>query len=288
MSLYEHARLVQGSLFSHTIQIPLDAISFTGDWPSVLIEQLRLGKICGLSGKLLILLLVSTLIGTLNAIALAQSFQNTETIILLHGLGRTRWSMRTMEKALTQRGYHVFNIGYPSTTKAIPTLATDLHTQIQACCHAGRTHFVTHSLGGIVVRSHLTQHSPGNLGRVVMLSPPNKGSELVDVFGKVRLFTLLLGPASTQLSTLPSSIPNQPNQQGSVDFERGVITGNWSFNPVTSWLIPGPDDGRVSVQSAQVAGMADFLVVPSTHTFIMSSKTVIEQTINFLRNGTFG
>ena len=213
--------------------------------------------------------------------------EETENVIVLHGLGRTRRSMRTMEKALTQRGYRVFNIGYPSTTKAIPDLAAELHVQVQHCCHTNQTHFVTHSLGGILVRSYLTHYPLDNLGRVVMLSPPNKGSELVDVLGKVGAFTFILGPASGQLSTQPSGIPNQLNQRGPVDFELGVITGNRSFNPLTSWLIPGPDDGRVSVNSAQVAGMADFLVVPRTHTFIMSSQTVIEQTVNFLRTGKF-
>ena len=218
---------------------------------------------------------------------LAALAEETENVILLHGLGRTRGSMRTMEKALTQRGYRVFNIGYPSTTKAIPELAVDLHLQIQHCCHIGRTHFVTHSLGGILARFYLTQYPLDNLGRVVMLSPPNKGSELLDVLGKVEAFTFILGPASGQLGTQPSSIPNQLNQRGPIDFELGVITGNRSFNPLTSWLIPGADDGRVSVNSARVAGMADFLVLPRTHTFIMSSQTAIDQTVNFLRHGKF-
>ena len=234
----------------------------------------------------LVFSILSVLVLTVSPITPVAS-ADTENVILLHGLGRSRWSMRTMEKALTQSGYRVFNMGYPSTTKAIPDLAAELHVQVQHCCHTNRTHFVTHSLGGILVRSYLTHYPLDNLGRVVMLSPPNKGSELVDVLGKVGAFTFILGPASGQLSTQPSGIPNQLNQRGPVDFELGVITGNRSFNPLTSWLIPGPDDGRVSVNSAQVAGMADFLVVPRTHTFIMSSRTVIEQTVNFLRTGKF-
>ncbi len=241
---------------------------------------------CRLLLRRLVFSILSVLVLTVSPITPVAS-ADTENVILLHGLGRSRWSMRTMEKALTQSGYRVFNMGYPSTTKAIPDLAAELHVQVRHCCHTNRTHFVTHSLGGILVRSYLTHYPLDNLGRVVMLSPPNKGSELVDVLGKVGAFTFILGPASRQLSTQPSSIPNQLNQRGPVDFELGVITGNRSFNPLTSWLIPGPDDGRVSVNSAQVAGMADFLVVPRTHTFIMSSRTVIEQTVNFLRTGKF-
>ena len=241
---------------------------------------------CRLLLRRLVFSILSVLVLTVSPITPVAS-ADTENVILLHGLGRSRWSMRTMEKALTQSGYRVFNMGYPSTTKAIPDLAAELHVQVQHCCHTNQTHFVTHSLGGILVRSYLTHYPLDNLGRVVMLSPPNKGSELVDVLGKVGAFTFILGPASGQLSTQPSGIPNQLNQRGPVDFELGVITGNRSFNPLTSWLIPGPDDGRVSVNSAQVAGMADFLVVPRTHTFIMSSRTVIEQTVNFLRTGKF-
>ena len=241
---------------------------------------------CRLLLRRLVFSILSVLVLTVSPITPVAS-ADTENVILLHGLGRSRWSMRTMEKALAQSGYRVFNMGYPSTTKAIPDLAAELRAQVQHCCHTNQTHFVTHSLGGILVRSYLTHYPLDNLGRVVMLSPPNKGSELVDVLGKVGAFTLILGPASGQLSTQPSSIPNQLNQRGPVDFELGVITGNRSFNPLTSWLIPGPDDGRVSVNSAQVAGMADFLVVPRTHTFIMSSRTVIEQTVNFLRTGKF-
>ncbi len=241
---------------------------------------------CRLLLRRLVFSILSVLVLTVSPITPVAS-ADTENVVLLHGLGRSRWSMRTMEKALTQSGYRVFNMGYPSTTKAIPDLAAELHVQVQHCCHTNQTHFVTHSLGGILVRSYLTHYPLDNLGRVVMLSPPNKGSELVDVLGKVGAFTLILGPASGQLSTQPSSIPNQLNQRGPVDFELGVIAGNRSFNPLTSWLIPGPDDGRVSVNSAQVAGMADFLVVPRTHTFIMSSRTVIEQTVNFLRTGKF-
>ena len=241
---------------------------------------------CRLLLRRLVFSILSVLVLTVSPITPVAS-ADTENVVLLHGLGRSRWSMRTMEKALTQSGYRVFNMGYPSTTKAIPDLAAELRAQVQHCCHTNQTHFVTHSLGGILVRSYLTHYPLDNLGRVVMLSPPNKGSELVDVLGKVGAFTLILGPASGQLSTQPSSIPNQLNQRGPVDFELGVIAGNRSFNPLTSWLIPGPDDGRVSVNSAQVAGMADFLVVPRTHTFIMSSRTVIEQTVNFLRTGKF-
>ena len=117
-----------------------------------------------------------------------------------------------------------------------------------------------------------------------MLSPPNSGSELVDALRNNSLFRMGLGPSGQQLGTDPASIPNQ---LGPLNFEVGIITGTRSLNPLFSWLIPGKDDGKVSVENAKAPDMTDFLVVPHTHTFIMNSKVVIAQTLHFLRNGTF-
>ena len=67
----------------------------------------------------------------------------------------------------------------------------------------------------------------------------------------------------------------------------GIITGSRSLNPLTSWLVTGEDDGKVSVESAQLEGMADFLVVPNTHTFIMNSSQVAQEVVHFLEQGSF-
>ena len=122
------------------------------------------------------------------------------------------------------------------------------------------------------------------LGRVVMLSPPNNGSEVVDLLDDYGLFRTGLGPAALELSTDESGMPNR---LGPVDFELGVITGNRSINPLFSWWIPGEDDGQVSVEGARVTGMTDFLVLPATHTFIMNDSQAIEQTLFFLERGRF-
>jgi pimeloyl-ACP methyl ester carboxylesterase len=194
--------------------------------------------------------------------------------------------MRPLERTLSAWGYRVVNLTYPANREAIQDLAQRLHTKLAECCAAPsrRVHFVTHSLGGIVLRYYLKTHRIENLGRVVMLSPPNGGSELVDLMGRLPVVRQHLGPSRRQLSTDASSLPAQ---LGPVDFELGVITGNWSWNPVSSWVIPGPDDGKVSVERAKVAGMNDFLVVAHSHTFIMSSPSVIAQTLTFLREGKF-
>ncbi len=161
-----------------------------------------------------------------------------------------------------------------------------LDGEVEQCCLSSEKplHFVTHSLGGILVRAYLAQKRPDNLGRVVMLSPPNQGSQLVDELRDSPLFQWATGPAGQELGTDPS---NLPNRLGPADFEVGIITGSRSLNPLTSWLVTGEDDGKVSVESAQLEGMADFLVVPNTHTFIMNSSQVALEVVHFLEQGSF-
>lgn len=206
-------------------------------------------------------------------------------VILLHGLGRTNWSMYVLERTLSQ-GFRVINMGYPSRKYPVEELAEYVGKRIRPHCpdENNKIHFVTHSLGGIVLRCCLKENQPHNLGRVVMLSPPNQGSELADIFRKNILFKIATGPVGRQLGTGPSSIPNT---LGPVDFEVGIIAGNGSLNPIFSRLIPGADDGNVSVERTKVEGMTDFLIVRQHHAFIMNSSEVIEQVLCFLENAKF-
>ncbi|MGW8194938.1 MAG: esterase/lipase family protein [Desulforhopalus sp.] len=212
-----------------------------------------------------------------------------ECVILLHGLGRSRRSMRKMQERLTGAGYHTVNLGYPSTRKSIERAAReDLCQAIGHCTQFAprKIHFVTHSLGGIVVRQFLKETRPKNLGRIVMLSPPNGGSEVVDRLKEWRLFKWFNGPAGQQLSTAPDSVANL---LGPVDYPLGVITGNRCafFDAWFSTLIPGADDGKVAVERAKVAGMRDFLVVSRSHPFIMNDDHVQRETVYFLNHGFF-
>lgn len=208
------------------------------------------------------------------------------TVVLLHGLGRTYRSMTHMAEALAGAGYAVHNIGYPSTDFSFEQLLEIVSEEIESCCIRGnsKVDFVTHSLGGILLRAYAKEKGGGNIGRAVMLSPPSRGSELVDELRGVTLFQWITGPAGQQLGTDPNSVPAN---LGRVNFEVGVITGDATFNPLYSWLIPGPDDGKVSVDRARVSGMKDFIVLPHSHSFIMNSEDVIRQTLFFLEHGRF-
>lgn len=213
------------------------------------------------------------------------------TVVLLHGLARSSKSMNKMASFLESKGYPVCNIDYPSTDYDIETLV-DGHVlpAINACAPEQATfHFVTHSMGGIITRQIAQrlgqQAQPAfQIGRVVMLSPPNGGSEVVDKLGAWKPFKWLNGPAGNQLGTGASS---KPNTLGAANFEVGVITGNRSINLVLSAMIPGADDGKVSVESAKLEGMADFKVMAATHPFIMRKKSVLKQVAHFLEFGKF-
>jgi pimeloyl-ACP methyl ester carboxylesterase len=213
--------------------------------------------------------------------------EESDVVVLLHGLGRTDLSMIRMQNALARRGYRVANLGYPSTQHSIERLASDvLGRELEICCAeaTGKIHFVTHSMGGIVLRYYLENHEQEKLGRVVMLSPPNQGSELADWVKENPLLQRVVGPSVEQLGTGPESIPRQ---LGPVDFELGIITGDRTLNPLFSRMIPGADDGKVSVESAKVSGMTDFLVVPASHTYIMLREDVVDQVVHFLEHGEF-
>ncbi len=208
----------------------------------------------------------------------------TECVILLHGLARSAHSMDKMAEKLTEHGYKVLNIDYPSRAYSIEELAEQTISDALKQCQGMRISFVTHSMGGILVRQFLSNHTVENLNKVVMLGPPNKGTEIVDRLSHLPGFSFINGEAGMQLGTGELSLPNQ---LGKANFDVGIIAGTQSINLLLSSLIPDTDDGKVSVESTKIDGMNDHIEMPTTHVFMMRNDAVIKQVICYLEQGKF-
>lgn len=222
---------------------------------------------------------------TIALACLVMNTANADCVVLLHGLLRSSAAMDKLAVALSERDYRVANIDYPSRHKTIEELAPEaVEAGLEECADEQPIHFVGHSLGGILVRYYLSENSLPTLGRVVMLGSPNHGSQVIDNLGEVPGFRMLNGPAAAQLGTDENSVPLS---LGPVDYEVGIIAGTRTINVILSQYLPNPDDGKVSLESAKVEGMTDFLAVPHSHPFIMKNAGVIAQTIHFLEHGKF-
>ncbi len=213
--------------------------------------------------------------------------KSDECVILLHGLARTSASMKKLEKFFIADSFMVVNYDYPSTKEPIKKIARKYVNDAVCLCKknsAKKIHFVTHSLGGIVTLQYLQSHKLPKGSRIVMLSPPSRGSELADYLKDFCLYKWMNGPAGQQLGTGPKSVPNMLKP---VEPALGIITGDVSYNPVFSQILPGPDDGKVSVKRARFPGMDDFMVIHASHTFIMKNKQAMKQALFFIKNGRF-
>lgn len=215
--------------------------------------------------------------------------QAGECVVLLHGLARTAGAMEPMQQALEESGFATANVDYPSRAHSIEELApVAVEAGVNACRalpDVDTIHFVTHSLGGILLRWYLAQYDITGLGRVVMLGPPNQGSIAADRMRNVPGYDWLNGPIGRQLGKGEDSVPLA---LPAADFELGIIAGNRTIDPITSVVLPDPDDGRVSVEDTKLEGMTDFVIVEHSHAFLMSMSEPIKLTVRFLESGAFG
>ena len=208
-------------------------------------------------------------------------------VVLLHGISRTRRSFRKMQAALEAAGFATLNVGYASRHHALETLAADIHPAIARFTESleGHVHFVGHSMGGLLIRVYIATHRPKRLGRVVMLGTPNGGSEVADRLKSVSLYRAWFGPAGQQLVTRRDAATEATLPL--VDYPVGVIAGNRSVDPISSVFLPKPHDGRVSVEKTKLDGMADHIIIGTSHPWLPMNGLAIEQTLAFLRNGKF-
>jgi triacylglycerol lipase len=191
-------------------------------------------------------------------------------VVLLHGLGRTRHSLLLMDRALEGAGFSTLRMSYPSMREPIERHAAAVARRLQEIPIPARLSFVTHSLGGLVVRQLLTVDAPWRsaLNRIVMLAPPNRGASLASTLDKGGVLRSIMGPSYAQIAegyaeTLP--VPDVPF---------AIFAGD------VAWL---PGDGLLTVDETRLDGAAEHHVVPVIHTFIMNHPDVIRGTAAFLR-----
>ena len=211
-------------------------------------------------------------------------FAHSNTVVLLlHGLGRTSTSMSLMARRLEKENYRVINWHYNSTGSYIDSITGELHELIQPFQSAHtQISFVTHSLGGIIVRYYIQQYQPDNVGKIVMLSPPNSGSVIADMLHNSEIARFILGP---NLKILRHNSDFLKSLTKLEDFDVGVITG--TKGQFFSLFMEETNDGKVSITSAYMKGIKDFQTIHRTHTWIMYSNEVIRKVIEFLNTGSF-
>ncbi|MFT7098872.1 MAG: esterase/lipase [Rickettsiales bacterium] len=209
-----------------------------------------------------------------------------EYVVILHGIARSKSHMQDLADYLSKNNYDVINLDYPSTDhdleKLTKIIKKDISTKIT---QDKKVNFVGYSMGGVLVRVILGQQKYKNMGRVVQLAAPNGGSEVSDFVKDWWIYKKIYGPAGQQLTTDQQKIAKLLGKK--VDYELGIIAGNFTIDPISSALIPGDDDGKVSIESTKLQGMKDHIVISASHTFFPSNKKVQLQTLNFLQNGEF-
>ncbi len=212
-------------------------------------------------------------------------------VLFLHGIGRSAAAMKSLEAYFQKQGYRTLSLTYPSRRKNLQDLAVWLHANPEwrsfQDSFPGKYHFVTHSMGGLLVREYLHKYRAevereGRLGRVVMIGPPLKGSEIADAYHRLLPYKKFYGPAGQQLTT-----SYQKDQKHDIYYDLGSIAGTNSLLYPDSFLIKGPNDGRVSVESTKVEGMKDHHVLHATHTFIINRKDTATAAHHFILHGTF-
>jgi pimeloyl-ACP methyl ester carboxylesterase len=212
------------------------------------------------------------------------SADEREMVVVLHGLGRSKVAMWYLATRLSDAGYRVERIGYRSMRDTPEQILADMDKQMAECCidKSPKLHFVGHSLGGLLIRAHLAKHSYANLGRVVLLGTPNRGTEIVDNL-RHKWWFQVLGPVARSLGTDAGSFPNTI---GPPDYPLGVVAGK-KTGLSNEALLPGDDDGLVSVESTRIAGMTDFVVVETGHSAMRYDAEVVAYVSRFLKTGRF-
>lgn len=208
-----------------------------------------------------------------------------EAVVLLHGITRSSKSFEPLQRELKKQGYLVFSVDYPSTQITIQQAASNLQQVLKSLEGIETLSLVGHSMGGLVIRAWTEDYEDSRLDRVIMLGTPNQGAEMADFLKAFLPYQWVMGKAGQQLGTdkqsAPALLPAPRVPFGIIAGGRGEQT--IGYNP----LLPGDNDGTVTVASAHLEGESDFLRIPCLHMSYMRDQKVIEAVVHFLEDGSF-
>ncbi len=212
-------------------------------------------------------------------------------VLVLHGLIGSRQQMNPLIEALAdEHSWTVLGVAYPSTRASVADHAAALRSIMANLEGVNQIHFVAHSLGNLVVRHYLADHAAAHegrqdprLGRIVMLGPPNHGSRVADKLGGNAIFDSALGESAQQLAHRWGELePHLATPRCEFAIIAGGKGNQSGFNPI----LDGDDDGTVRVAETRLVGASDFTLVDALHSYMMSNKTVQEQTRRYLLTGS--
>ena len=217
-------------------------------------------------------------------IILSTKVFSMQYLILIHGINDTSKGFKKMEQHFSSQ-YKVININYPSLKYSIVDLSNKYLTPVMNKISKSDTiNIVTHSMGAIILRQYLNEKYPKNIGRIIMISPPNHGSEVADFFHTLFLYKKIYAKAGSSLSKDGLQKLNLPD---SIGYNYGIIAGTGTLLPFFSIFIKGKDDGKISINRTKLSDMKDFITLHYSHDFIAKKKKTIKYTENYLKYGKF-
>jgi len=205
---------------------------------------------------------------------------NTGAVVLVHGLWMTGLELVLLRRFLERRGLQVHRFRYATVGGELDENLDLLHAFVSG--FPERTHMVGHSLGGVLTLHMLRHYPDAPVGRVVCLGPPLTDSAASRRLARSGWSARILG------KTLSRAVLREPLVRWSGSQEVGVVAGTLSLGlGAVIAKLPAPNDGVVCVSETRLPGVTDHIELPVSHTGLVLSQSVAQQTHHFLRNGRF-
>jgi len=212
--------------------------------------------------------------------------KDIDTVICLHGFWSHGVGMFLIKRRLEiEYGFRALLFSYPSVRGTLDENAAALANFIR---EEGitRTHYVGHSLGGVVALRMFANDADAPPGRLVCLGSPLAGSRAADFLSQQDWAEPILG------HSLATGVINKPASDWAVhvgaEREIGIIAGNVpiGFGQMVADF-QEDNDGTIAVSETRLDGATDHLIMPVSHKGMLVSPSVVDQAAAFLKRGEF-